>query len=210
MDILVVDDHSLFLDGFCLLLNKLNNSVRITSFNTGQSALEVISQNNHFDLIILDLSIPDIDGISLFNKIRQKKILSPIVFVSATENINTIAHSMHIGASGFIPKNYDTNEMLSALNQVLSGEIYTPPELNSAINSEIDTINQLKEKFVSLTKRQKEVLQLISKGSSNKEIAEELSISEPTVKSHISIIFQTLAVSNRVECIRQAESTGII
>ena len=210
MHILLVDDHKLFLDGFCLLLNKLNSSVNITACDSGKCALENIPKAGNFDLIILDLSIPDIDGISLLAKIRQLNILSPVVFVSATENINKIAQAMNAGASGFIPKHSDTGDMLQALEQIVAGEIYIPPDMAAEIKSELENIKDHTGNFKSLTQRQQEVLQLISKGSSNKEIADSLCISEPTVKSHISVIFQTLQVSNRVECIRQAESAGLI
>ncbi|MDH5425144.1 MAG: response regulator transcription factor [Gammaproteobacteria bacterium] len=210
MDIFVVDDHQLFLDGFCLLLDKLNADTRITSCNNSQEGMKILSKNNNYDLIILDLSIPDIDGITLLKDIREKNILSPVVFVSASENINQIARAVLAGASGFIPKHSDTTVMIDALSEILSGNFYLPAALTPLIEKELDYLYKQADSVTALTKRQQQVLQSLSKGLSNKEIADLLSISEPTVKSHISIIFQTLNVKNRVECVREAEKVGII
>ncbi|MDH5517496.1 MAG: response regulator transcription factor [Gammaproteobacteria bacterium] len=210
MHILLVDDHKLFLDGFCLLLDKLDHHVQISSFDKGHDALEQITVADKFDLIILDLSMPDMNGIEILKTIRKMNILSPVVFVSSTDDIKKIALAMNAGASGFIPKHVDSAQMILALEQVLSGDYYIPNEMIDALNNAMIAIKNQARSIQSLTQRQLEVLQLISQGKSNKDIALTLSISEPTVKSHISVIFQTLQVSNRTASVHLAEKLGLI
>lgn len=210
MDILVVDDHKLFLDGFSLLLNKLNHEVSISAFEYGEKSLEAINKSSDWDLIILDITLPDIDGIEVLKTIRQKGLLTPVVFVSATENIFKIASTYHYGANGFVPKSCDTQIMLSALQSVLDGEIYFYPGLKVAIDIQLEELINHKNVSEKLTNRQLEVLKIMAKGASNKEISEALFISEPTVKSHISIIYQLFEVKKRVECIRKAEWLGLV
>lgn len=210
MDILIVDDHQLFLDGFCLLLNKLNDDVSITAFELGEKALEAVKSSTSWDLIILDITLPDIGGVEVLKIIREQGILAPIVFVSATENLYKIACTYRNGANGFIPKTCGTQTMLRALQSVIDGEIYFYPDLKTPVEMQLDEMLTQKDISEKLTSRQLEVLNIMAKGASNKEIAKMLFISEPTVKSHISIIYQLFDVNKRVECIRKAEWLGLV
>jgi len=210
MKILVVDDHKLFLDGFSLLLKKLNPDVSISAFEYGEQALQALKGLADCDLIILDIKLPDIDGVKILQAIRKQRILIPVVFVSATENVYKIACTYYHGANGFIPKSCSTQIMLSALQSVIDGEIYFYPDLKILIEREWDELSKHNDIGDKLTVRQFEVLKLMAKGASNKEISETLFISEPTVKSHISIIYQLFDVKKRVECIRKAEWFGLV
>ena len=188
MNIIIVDDHKLFSDGFCLLLKKLNHDVSISAFEHGEQALQALKGSSGWDLIILDINLPDIDGVKILQKIRKQGILVPVVFVSATENVYKIACTYYHGANGFIPKASDTQVMLSALQSVIDGEIYFYPDLKTSIDMQLNELSKNHDISDKLTNRQLEVLKIMAKGASNKEIAETLFISEPTVKSHISII----------------------
>lgn len=210
MEILVVDDHKLFLDGFCLLLKKLNHEVSISAFECGEKALTAYNSSSDWDLIILDITLPDIDGLEVLKTIRKQGGLTPVVFVSATENVYKIACTYFHGANGFIPKACDTQVMLSALQSVIDGEIYFYPDLKLSIDIQLNELSKNRDVGDKLTNRQLEVLKIMAKGASNKEIAETLFISEPTVKSHISIIYQLFDVNKRVECIRKAEWLGLV
>ncbi len=210
MEIVVVDDHQLFLDGFGMLLSKLNHEVNLHTYENADKALSAIIENNDIDLVILDMSLPDLDGVEVLKKAREQGILVPVVFVSASDNIYKIACTYYYGGNGFIPKTTDTEEMLQALQQVLEGEIYFPPDMKLAIEQQLQEIQKIQQVREQLTSRQLEVLKIMAQGASNKEIAEALFISEPTVKSHISIIYQLFNVNKRVECIRKAEWLGIL
>ncbi len=210
MEIIVVDDHQLFLDGFGLLLRKLNTEVNLHNCEDAEKALAAIKENKNIDLVILDINLPDMDGVELLKQIREQGMLVPVVFVSASDNIYKIACTYYYGGNGFIPKTADTEEMLAALQQVLDGEIYFPPAMKHAIEQQLEEIQKIQQVRDQLTSRQLEVLKIMAQGASNKEIAEALFISEPTVKSHISIIYQLFNVNKRVECIRKAEWLGII
>lgn len=210
MNVLLVDDHALFLEGFCLLLGKLFNPLSLDTCTSGREALALLDGKTEYDLIILDLAIPDVDGMILLKYIKKRKILAPVVFVSATENIKQIARAFYMGASGFIPKHAPSDTMMVALSDTLEGNNYAPENLIDEIRAEIKKLVRLRDKASNLTCRQLEVLQLISKGLSNREIASQLGLTENTVKSYIAIIFRTLNVSKRIECIREAESLGVI
>ncbi len=210
MDIVVVDDHQLFLDGFGMLLQKLNDHVTVQTFENAQKALDELQPANTCDLLILDINLPDLDGVEVLKQLRQQGALFPIVFVSASENIYKIACTYYYGANGFIPKTCDTQHMLQALQDVLDGDIYFYPDFRLSIEKQLDDIQKIQEIREQLTSRQLEVLKIMASGASNREIAEALFISEPTVKSHISIIYQLFKVNKRVECIRKAEWLGIV
>jgi len=210
MEILIVEDHKLFLDGFSLLLKKLNHKLSITAVESGEKALEVINKHSDWDLIILDISLPDIDGLEILKTIRQQGELTPVVFVSATDNIFKIASMYFYGANGFIHKKCDSQIMLSALQKIIDGEIYYFQDTKIAIDIQLEKLINHTGVSEKLTRRQLEVLKIMSKGASNKEISEVLFISETTVKSHISIIYQLFEVNKRVECIRKAEWLGLV
>jgi len=205
MKILLADDHPLFLEGFELLVSRLDKRATLITISNPKLLLDAILQHPDLDLITLDLSMPSLDGFKVLEWIREQQILVPVVIVSATENLQDIAKIMQAGASGFISKLSQADEMLCALQAVLDGEVYISAELQERLLH-----LQNHQDFNKLSRRQNDIIKLLARGNSNKKIADNLNISEHTVKSHLQAIFQVLGVSNRTECVCKVEQLGLI
>lgn len=211
MQVLVTDDHQLFLDGVRLILKKLDSNVTVTESTSAERTIEILESGQEFDLILIDLSMPGMDGLSILQRMNERKVWLPLVVVSAEEDAHKIKSALDSGALGFIPKTHSSQQMLSALQTILDGEIYIPENIEKQINvlearrPLLETQNNDALKASGITKRQHEVLQLMAKGYSNKQIATSLFLTEHTVKSHISALFTALHASNRTECVQNAQ-----
>jgi len=212
VNILLVDDHRLFLDGLCRLLETLDRPVKLCKCYSAQQAIYQL-ENNHFDLLLVDLLMPDIDGLGILQAIDQRHISAPVAIVSSTEDINMISHLMKNGALGFIPKSASSEVMLKAVSTLLQGDIYLPDELwdrlnildfNSTDDAPVQTDVQ------TIGDRQLEVLELMVEGKTNKQISAILAISEATVKYHVGILFRKLGVKNRTTCVNAAHSLNLV
>jgi DNA-binding NarL/FixJ family response regulator len=207
MRILVVDDHQLFIDGVRHILERLDDQVVITEANRTQEAIEILESGREFDLILIDLSMPGIDGMSMLQRMHERGVWLPLVVISGEEDVRTIKSALDAGALGFIPKSHGSREMLAALTGILDGEIYLPP----GIEKEMERLGSRQSRQESpVTRRQMDVLQLMAKGYSNKQIATSLFLTEHTVKAHVSALFSTLAANNRTECVQIAQRQGIL
>lgn len=211
MKILLVDDHRLVADAMAIMLQDLAADVEVTICHTTQHALSVVDEGSDFDLILTDIYMPGIDGLGFLHGLKHRQINAPIVIISSTENERVAQAALDQGASGFIQKSLPGSEMLSALKKVLQGQRYQPRHFE-AVSSKPQQINPTgaSTEEATLGARQREVLQLIAAGNSNKQIAQLLEISEATVKYHTSQIFRFLAVHNRTSCIREAQNRGLI
>lgn len=216
MDILVVDDHQLFIDGIRYLLNDLDTNVAITEATNAEQAINILDSHQEFDLILIDLNMPSMNGISILKRFQESNQSLPVVVISAEENPKVIKSALESGALGFIPKSASSEEMLSILRQVMDGQIYVPADIQERINN-IKTRCPPKQaqqnkglQQSGISKRQYEVLQLVEQGYSNKQIATTFSLTEHTVKAHLSALFTTLKARNRTECVQLAKRQGIL
>ncbi|NOQ90402.1 MAG: DNA-binding response regulator, partial [Gammaproteobacteria bacterium] len=143
-------------------------------------------------------------------RMHERKLWLPMVVVSGEEDVGKIRSALDSGALGFIPKTHNSQQMLSALQAILDGEIYIPVDIEKKIDNlgtirpPADASNNDALKASGITKRQFEVLQLLAKGYSNKQIATSLFLTEHTVKAHISALFTALRAGNRTECVQNA------
>jgi len=216
MHVLVADDHQLFLDGIRHILKKLDDVVDITEATHAEQAINILESGQSFDLILVDLSMPGMDGMSILQRMNERKVLLPLVVVSAEEDGRKIKSALDSGALGFIPKTHSSQQMLAALHAILDGEIYIPENIEKQINlletrrppAEAGSNTALQSS--GITKRQFEVLQLLAKGYSNKQIATSLFLTEHTVKAHISALFAALCANNRTECVQNAIQQKIL
>lgn len=216
MQVLAADDHQLFLDGIRHILKKLDTVVDITETTQAEKAIEILESGKTFDLILIDLSMPGIDGMSILKRMHERKVWLPLVVISGEEDTRKIKAALDSGALGFIPKSHNSQQMLSALKAILGGEIYIPDNIEKQINN-LETRRPPAEagsndalKASGITKRQFEVLQLLAKGYSNKQIATTLFLTEHTIKAHISALFSSLNAGNRTECVQLALQQRII
>lgn len=206
MQILIIDDHSLFRDGVSLVLNQLNAQVNILHAADYDHAFEQLADTSVVDLVLLDLNLPGRDGFAVLDTLRRRFPLLPVVIVSASNQRKDVQRALQCGAMGYIPKESNAQVMLSALHLVLAGGIYMPPGL---MHEEVTQHAIPARKTCGLTDRQYEVLLLLVEGDSNKEIARQLGLAEPTIKMHVTAILKALGASNRTQAVRKAEQLGI-
>jgi len=195
MKILIVDDHSLFADALALALESQGLSV--SNAASGAQALE-IAENSEFDLVLLDMILPDIHGEVLLKSFKQDKPHWKVIVVSS-ENVDKSRISS-LGADGFTNKAENISNMMQAIKSVLEG--------NTHFNDRIDSVDSSAE--YSLSPRQLAVAQSMALGLSNKQIAHNLNIREGTVKQQINRIFKILDVKNRANCIRKLAQLGLV
>jgi DNA-binding NarL/FixJ family response regulator len=202
LKILLVDDHSLFRDGLKYVLLQLGDDVEISEAGTCKDAFSHV-KGSDFDIILLDLKMPDMTGIEALQRLRKMTPMTPIVILTASEEVHTIRQVMGKGAMGYIPKSLTSEIMIKALQLILEGGRYVPDHA-----LKVSAQNQGPNLY-DLTKRQMEILKLLKDGRSNKDIASQLNIADNTVRVHISGIFQVLGVSNRTEAAMIALKEGV-
>jgi DNA-binding NarL/FixJ family response regulator len=198
--LMIVDDHPLFRDALKQILAGALKNVEITEGGTFDELADAIEQGAEVDLVLLDLAMPGTHGFSGLMQLRVRYPELPIVVVSATDNPGTIRRCLQLGALGFIPKTLSVERIREAVGSVLDGQIWVPQEidLDSAAH---DDVNELMTRLASLTPQQVRVLTMLGEGLLNKQIAFKLSVSEATVKAHVSAILQKLGVDSRTQAV---------
>ncbi|MDD2914307.1 MAG: response regulator transcription factor [Gallionella sp.] len=209
MRILLVDDHVLFREGMRYVLQQLQGGVsEILEAGNFSDGLNLASKHPELDLALLDLNMPGSDGLASIKFFHHCHPHIPIVVVSGEESYDIMEKVMNFGAMGFVGKNSAVPMMLEALNLVLAGGIYIPPQLLQ--KSTVATPRKTSQSEIQLTTRQMEALTHLALGLSNKEIADKMNLAEGTVKVHIATLYQILRVSNRIEAVRAAEKLQLI
>ena len=209
--LIIADDHALFRGGLILLLRLMDTPIEVVEANDLGQVVEALSGGPPADLLLLDLLMPGMDGIAGVERICRDWPDVPVVVVSVREDTNAIREALQAGAMGYIPKTSSPDVTTNALRLVLSGGVYIPPQVLRG-GSDVAP-GPLAEAGsaggrggaddLGLTDRQIEVLRLMARGRSNKDIATELCISTGTVKMHVSRIFKALSVTNRTEAAAQ-------
>ena len=208
MKILSLDDHPIFSQGLKASLSSEHTGFEVTSTLNAKQALELLQTNIDFDLLILDLSMPDIDGVSFMRTLISRNIHIPIVIMSAKEDLVTLSECFKLGALGFLPKTWTVNQLSLALKKIGNGEIIIPEHITNALATM--SKNSLKNTQSSLSERQLEILKMVQAGLTNAGIAAVLYISEATVKSHLQTVFKILGAKNRIDSVRKAEYLKIL
>lgn len=205
LKLLVVEDHALVREGLARLLRQLEETVKVTEAANFEAAIGVLEHERDFDLVLLDLALPGIDGFAGLNILRQRFPALPVAVISAFDDIPTVTRVLNNGASGFIPKAFSGEELLNAVREVLSGSIFRPgnPQLAKIDDAVPVPPNRgsIRPAEVGLTDRQAQVLALMVRGLSNREIAEQLDLSEGTVKIHVTAVFKALGVTSRTQAL---------
>ena len=205
--VLLIDDHPLYRTALKPIILELAQSVDISEAASLAEAFKTIDQLSNFDLVLLDLTLPDASGLKALIPICQLLKDTPIVVISANKNRKLIAQAIKVCASGYIPKSASNNDIKNALTLVLSGGIYIPPLV---LDFDSTTQQQDETRQISLTKRQGEVLLLLAKGLTNKQIASHLKIAETTVRVHVSDIIHLLNANNRTDAVIRAQRFGLL
>lgn len=203
MKILICDDHALFREGLELVLGQLDAAAELTSVADAEAALACVREDDGFDLVLLDLRLRGMSGFAALDALRREHPEVPVVVLSASESPADVRTALERGASGFIPKSTRGSVLLEALRGVLAGDVYVPP-LSLGGSAAARPAPR-----PALTGRQIEVLRLLARGLTNREIAEVLRITEETAKSHVKHIYEALDVNNRTEAAMRMRELGL-
>jgi DNA-binding NarL/FixJ family response regulator len=196
----IADDHPLFRGALREAVSGLFQHVEIGEAGSFEDVAKLLESGGEVDLILLDLNMPGVRGFSGLMYLRAQYPSVPIVVVSANDDPTVIRRCMDLGTSGFIPKTLGIEEMRAAIKRVLEGGVWTPPDVDLSAGADTETAN-LMARLASLTPQQVRVLMMLSEGLLNKQIAYELSVSEATVKAHVSAILQKLGVESRTQAV---------
>lgn len=207
LNVIIIDDHPLVAEGIGNIIKSIRDNTQVTSIQNIVTDLPKVIETAP-DLILLDLNMPKMNGFEVLSALTEKLLTTAIVVVSSSKDKADMKKAIALGAMGFIPKSAPSPIIYNALNLVLSGGVYIPPEM---LTMDIDEPNhEQSSKTSHLTPRQIEVLVLMSKGRVNKEIARELDCAETTVKAHVTAIFRELNAKNRTEAVVNAQAQGLL
>lgn len=199
MKILIVDDHPLFRAGFHAVLEQGALDADVLSVSSVQEAMQILQRDPDVGLVLLDIHLRGDDGFNALKVIGAKFPTTACIMISGDEQDGIGARAVAAGASGFIPKSFTADEMVAAIRKVLDGDVFVPASANTA-SAAAD----------ALTLRQLEVISMLGRGCSNKEIARALDVAERTVKAHVSAVFEALNVKNRTQAVLVAQRRGFL
>lgn len=210
--VLIVDDHQLFRDGLSAILMKVSDIDVVGEAGTGHEAIAQ-AQALTPDVILMDINMPDINGIEATQQILAEASTTGIIILTMLEDNDSLFAAMCAGARGYILKGADKTEVINAIRAVARGEALFGPAIAGRLTSFFQNINndvdnQRVTPFPDLTDREREVLDMIASGENNKDIARQLHISPKTVSNHISNIFNKLQVADRAQAIVKARNAG--
>ncbi len=209
MRVLVADDHPLFRDGIVSLLEAAGFEV-VGQVGDGASAVEAAERLSP-DLILMDVTMPKLNGIQALSKIKEKKPEVEVVMLTVSDDDEDLSAAAQAGASGYLLKSLDSDEFLSLLEGIKAGEApLTRRTAARLLRLMSGSASDSRSSTTYLTARELELLGLVADGLPNKAIAQELSISENTVKYHMKNILSKLDVHNRTEAVAQAIRAGLI
>jgi two-component system, NarL family, nitrate/nitrite response regulator NarL len=203
--IVIADDHPIFRDGLRRLLSLESDFEVVAEAADGREVLQVIETHDP-DILLLDLKMPELDGLSTLQKLQMSKRKTKVIVLTASEDKNEFVQAMKFGTSGIVLKQTATDLLIKSIRKVYAGEIWLDSNTTAAVMrqfaapGEISTPVTGRERDRSpLSQREREIVALVAQGYKNKEMAEKMFISEQTVKNHLHNIFDKLGVSDRLE-----------
>ena len=221
INVLLVDDHGIFREGAALLLKSLDPSVQVSHARTARECLDIAAGGN-FDLVLLDLGLPDKPGLEALSDLKHAHPDLPVVVLSGQEDRDTVLESIKRGAMGFIPKSSDDPKLLwHALKMALSGAVTVPASVSTGSEAhalaslqdapkEHDQSHPVKAQHLDLTPRQFDVLRLLVQGLPNKSIARRLEIAETTARGYVSELLAAFRVTNRTQLVLEVVRRGLV
>ena len=213
MKLILADDHTLFRNGLALLLNAQCAGCEIWEGESLDAALAEAQAHPDVDVALLDLNMPGMAGVQGIRRFVELHPTLPLVILTGADEPQQIQEVISAGATGFIPKSSTPAVMLSAIQLVLAGGTYLPPQMLASASdaAPIPANSTVREQAkTQLTERQLQVLRQLAAGKPNKAICRELNIEEGTVKAHIATIFRVLDVANRTEAASVARTIGLL
>lgn len=212
--VMIVDDHQLFREGIKSILSATKDILVVSEAADGETAITQAHIYNP-DIILLDIVMPHIDGIRTLRRMKDLGIKSRIIILSAHSSKNYIINAIKLGASGYITKDNNRQNLIQVIRRVASGGKYLQPSLGMILRQnleeeEYDDYSEDIKKMELLSRREFEILTLVARGNTNKEIGNKLFISEKTVKNHMTQILKKIEVEDRVQAVIFAYKNSII
>lgn len=207
--VLIIDDHTLFREGLQGLLERRNIEV-IASIGAGKEGIDAAQELNP-DVVLLDMRMPDIDGLTVLRTIRQKGLQMPTAILTTSSDEKDLVEALRNGAQGYLLKDMEPDDLVVALLDIVEGKTVVAPTLTPVLAKVIqgDAVSPRESKPIdTLTPRETEILGLLAEGLSNKMIARNLGITDGTVKLHVKSILRKLEVHSRVEAAVMAVEHG--
>ena len=211
ISIALVDDHPIFLSGLQQLIKK-QSDFELIGVAESIVDLENLLEQEKPQVILMDVELPEGDGISATAFVRKQSPETKVVILTGFDNPDLIFRALKVGAVGYLLKNTRSKEILDTLRKVAAGEVFLNPDLASKFLREFQRdqeVEELRRLVQTLTRREEEVLRLVATGASNKEISQQLFISELTVKMHLASIFRKLQVNDRTKAAILALKAGL-
>lgn len=202
--LMVADDHPLFREAIAAVIAAgLPDSRLLEADSLAQAMREAQRHEASLDLLLLDLGLPDAAGLDGLARLREVLPSLPVAILSAEQDRRTVLEAIDLGAVGYIPKSTSRDDMLAALERILEGHLYLPPQVmrRPPPTRQDSPPAPLDDRLTRLTEKQLEVLEALGHGASNKGIARKLGIAETTVKTHVSAILRRLGVTSRIQAV---------
>ncbi|MFT5221190.1 MAG: DNA-binding NarL/FixJ family response regulator [Planctomycetota bacterium] len=197
--VMVADDHPLFREAIVHLLKRSISNVTVDETSSMAQLKASLHNNADISLLLLDLKFSDTNGIDGLLYIKKTFPSIPVIVISAYDDLSVIQDSLRYGASGFIPKQLGLDDIATAIQAVLDGDMWFPDAIAEPVDA-LESSNKMPD-FASLTATQLKVLTLLRDGKPSKEMADLMSVTEATIKAHLTEIFRKLKVRNRTQAV---------
>ncbi|MCX8520954.1 MAG: response regulator transcription factor [Rhodoferax sp.] len=204
MKFLVIDDHALVREGLRQVLKGLDLHIEVLQAETCAQAFAIAPSHGDIDLVLLDYHLPDMNGLEALAIFGNRHPELPIVILSGHASLHLMRQLLQAGAAGFVTKSSVSDELLRAVRMVLQGDIYLPLEMREALAAGAEAAHP------ELTERQERVLRCLQNGLSNRDIADQIHVSEETVKTHVAAILRHFDVQNRTQAVVAAARHGYL
>lgn len=195
---MIADDHSMIREGLKQLLELEGEFEVIEEACDGEECIEKLKSVTP-DILLLDINMPKMNGLEVLQKMKEMKWQTKVLVLTVHNEVEYLLKAVDIGVNGYLLKDSESAELKKAILSVVNGEDYIQPSLIPLLNAKMIDRNKDNEKLEKLTKRELQVLKLLSIGKLNRQVAEELDISERTVKNHVSNIFKKIDVKDRTQ-----------
>ncbi len=196
--ILIADDHAMVREGLKQLIELEDDIIVVAQAGNGSEAIEKIIEYKP-DIVLLDINMPELNGLEVLAYLRDNEINANVIILTIHNEVEYLYKAVDIGVKGYVLKDSESDVLIRAVRSVHDGESYIQPNMAALLFKKMNNEDSNNSHNSRLTKREIEVLKLITEGMLNKEIAHKLCISEKTVKNHVSNIFKKIEVSDRTQ-----------
>lgn len=206
--LLLADDHRMLREGLRKSLDELGFSI-VGEARNGAEAVDLAAAVQP-DVVLMDVTMPELDGVEATRQLKSRLPNTFVIMLTMHADQDVLAEAIRAGANGYLVKDCSTDEIASAIDSVVVGETALSPRLAASMLAEVRRQDSASQSDRIITPREEEVLQLIADGCSTPEVAEQLFISQKTVKNHLASIYQKLDARDRTQAVLQAVRMGIV